>query len=259
MVYGINYADKAFKTAQRFNSLFFKIRGRVDKVIEFGPEDLDDAFISKNKYILSQKRGGGYWLWKPYIISKTLKNINSGDFIIYCDSGAIMINKAQILIDIMKRDEIDIMSFEIQEQANFWTKRDTYYLMDCDYLFNDNSHQICGGFSVVKKTDFTLIFFKELLELSQDERLITDLPNTCDKDNHPNFIEHRHDQSIFNLLLRKYQIKPYVDPSMSSKKNNLTWEQKEKSNYPQMFWLHRYSSFKGLVKYELKKYFNKMS
>ena len=34
----------------------------------YGPEDLDEEFVKKFKYILDYKRGGGYWLWKPYII-----------------------------------------------------------------------------------------------------------------------------------------------------------------------------------------------
>jgi len=254
MIYGINYANRTYRIAQIFNTIFFKFRGRVDKVIEFKPTDLDIDFIQKNQQILSQERGGGYWLWKPYIIYKTLEKINWGDYILYCDSGALMINKAQIFVDIMSRDKIDLMVFEIQHPANRWTKRDAYHYMDCEYLLDDDMHQICGGFSIVKKTDFTLKFFKELLEYSQDPRLITDQPNTCEKGNHPNFIEHRHDQSIFNLLLRKNQIRPYIDPSLSyQERESFVWEQHDKSTYPRMFWLHRYRNLKGFIKYEIKK------
>ena len=39
-----------------------------------------------------------------------------------------------------------------------------------------------------------------------DARIITDMPNVCGKQNYRGFIEHRHDQSIFSLLTKKYQV-----------------------------------------------------
>ena len=32
-------------------------------------------------------RGGGYWIWKPYIISKMLEQINENDILVYIDAG----------------------------------------------------------------------------------------------------------------------------------------------------------------------------
>ncbi len=37
--------------------------------------------------------------------------------------------------------------------------------------------------------------------------------------NHPGFIEHRHDQSVFSLLGKKYAITPYRDPCQSGNKS----------------------------------------
>ena len=45
------------------------------------------AFYSENKAILDLARGAGYWLWKPFIISETLKEMEEGDCLIYSDSG----------------------------------------------------------------------------------------------------------------------------------------------------------------------------
>jgi hypothetical protein len=36
-------------------------------------EEIDNDFKTKYNNILSLNRGGGYWLWKPYIINETLK------------------------------------------------------------------------------------------------------------------------------------------------------------------------------------------
>ena len=37
-------------------------------------ECLNDPYFHK---VFNEKRGGGYWLWKPYIIHKTLNNMNN--------------------------------------------------------------------------------------------------------------------------------------------------------------------------------------
>ena len=40
--------------------------------------------------------GRGYWwyMWKPYVIYKTLKSLNDGDLLFYGDSGMTIYNKA---------------------------------------------------------------------------------------------------------------------------------------------------------------------
>lgn len=45
-----------------------------DGTLLFSPEELaETAFFQKNEATLSQPRGAGYWLWKPYVISKVLE------------------------------------------------------------------------------------------------------------------------------------------------------------------------------------------
>ena len=40
------------------------------------------------------QRGAGYWIWKPYIIWKTLQDVEDGDIVCYIDS-ACLINKGK--------------------------------------------------------------------------------------------------------------------------------------------------------------------
>ena len=42
-------------------------------------KDIDPEFYAKNKFILNQPRGAGYWLWKHYIIKDALSRVNDGD------------------------------------------------------------------------------------------------------------------------------------------------------------------------------------
>ena len=51
---------------------------------------MDEQFRQKNQHILSQGRGAGYWLWKPYIIYKWLTDPSMEDdnsYVIYSDAG----------------------------------------------------------------------------------------------------------------------------------------------------------------------------
>lgn len=224
MITVINFADENFKKQQKYNTKSAYKFG-AHKVIEYSPKDIDIEFIKKYSHIFSQKRGFGYWLWKPYIILKTLEKINYGDYLFYCDSSAYFVNKIQYLIDTMIKDKQDILAFELPLIERQWTKRDAFILMGCDKEEFVNSNQILSGYILVKKNDFTLNFFREYFNFCKDYRILTDSPNELGYENYSDFIDHRHDQSIFSLLCKKYGIKPHRDPSQFG-----TWPNKYITN-----------------------------
>ena len=87
----INYADKQYEPARKWNTLTGRYIARFDKVYEYTPNDIDQSFAKLHHDILSQKRGNGLWLWKPYFVNKVLSNCSDGDIIFYCDSGSFFI------------------------------------------------------------------------------------------------------------------------------------------------------------------------
>ncbi len=211
----INYANDAFKEAQKVNTKTGKEVGGFDRVIEYSPKDIDKKFYEKNKHLLTKLRGGGYWLWKPYIILKTLqrKEVNKGDFIFYCDSGSYFIDKIDYLNTLCKKYNQDILPFgnkNVPLEKN-WTKRDAFILMKLEGDKYANSPQYGTGFIMIRKSSFSIKFFKEFLKYAQDKRIITDSPSTFGK-NYNGFKENRHDQSIFSLLCKKYNLKFFRQP-----------------------------------------------
>jgi len=209
----INYANVDFRKSQKLNTITGKKVGLFDKVISYSPKDIEPEFFERNKKILSQKRGNGYWLWKPYFIKKSLEVLNFGDFLFYCDSGAYFIKPITPLIDISLDCGQDIIVFELSHLEKIWTKRDAFILMDCDSPKYSESKQRLASYSLWKKSRFTMDLIHEFLCYSQDERIITDLENQCGHPNYPEFDENRHDQSIFSLLTKKYDLDAYRDPS----------------------------------------------
>lgn len=61
---------------------------RFKIIIENGTDDIEKTFIDVHKDIFKYKMENGLWLWKPYLIKKTLEKVDDGNIVFYCDSGA---------------------------------------------------------------------------------------------------------------------------------------------------------------------------
>ena len=220
----INFANSAFRESQRRNRKTGIEVGRFDKVVSYGPRNIDRIFYRKNKEILSQDCGAGYWLWKPYLVVKSLSHLDDGDFLFYCDSGSYFIEPIQPLIDICQETRQDVIPFELQLVEKDWTKRDAFILMACDTPEYTDSRQRLASFSLWKKSAFSVDFANQLLFYAQDVRILTNLENQMGYPNYPGFREHRHDQSVFSLLTKKHHLRAYRDPSQ--------WGNEESHEYP---------------------------
>lgn len=187
--------------------------GGFDKVIAFSPQDLDSNFVRKNERVLKQGRGVGYWLWKPYIIQKTLAALGPDDVLFYCDAGAFFIQPIDPYMEIMYKTGQSLIPFFIPHHIEkHWTKRDAFILMDCDTPAYSHTQQRIGGVHLWRRSAFTLRFVAEWLRYTEDRRIITDMPNQYGQPNYPDFREHRHDQSILSLLTKKYGLTAYKPP-----------------------------------------------
>ena len=209
----INYANSLVKTSQKINSATGLRVAGFDKVISYSPKDIDRNFYRRNRKILSQRRGNGYWLWKPYFIRKSLDLLDEGDLLFYCDSGLLFPSSIQPFTKAIEEANQQLLPFSLGENLleKTWTKRDAYILLGCDEPKYADSPQMVGGLHLWRKSKFATDFADEWLRYAQNERAITDMPNQLGKPNHPEFVEHRHDQSIFSLLVKKHGIKSYEE------------------------------------------------
>lgn len=217
MIVAINYADSTYREAQKFNTKTAYKFGKVDKVIEYGPEDIDVDFIEHNKetFKLNDKRAGKFGLWRPHIIMDALNQVEYGDYIFYSDSGSSFVKPVKILIDIMQKDNVDIMVFDMKENIEkAYTKRDIFIYLGCDENKYTDTAQRCSTFFLFKKTEGTLQFFKEYYDLTfEAPYLFTDEENRLGYPNYPEFIDTRHNQSVLSVLSKKYDVKAYWDLS----------------------------------------------
>lgn len=220
----INYADGGFYQSQRQNSESALSVGCLDKSIMCNKNDIDSEFLSEKAHILTQKRGAGYWLWKPYIILKHLKQLSENDYLIYTDSGMLFVDCIDNLLNI-EAENIEKSGMLFTETTQWipegppwkapieyeWTKRDTFILTKTDNENITHSTQLNAAFLIAKPCKRSFEFLEEWICFGSDVRAITDIGNCMGKNNYEGFVEHRHDQSIMSVLAKKYNFRTICD------------------------------------------------
>ena len=84
--------------------------------------------------------------------------------------------------------------------------------MGCDTPEFTDILQLTASFQICRKTDFALAFYEEHIKYSSVEQIVTDIPNTTGED-YPEYIAHRHDQSILTNLAVLHKVTLLQDPS----------------------------------------------
>lgn len=214
--YLLNFANHKFRFAQKI--LSSSAKPYFDEIIEVSPANIEEHFLKANEEILSHSMGNGYWLWKPYFILRALLSINDNDILFYIDSGNEIISDVTPLFKLL--DDCDVALFKNRDVNprgeiwinSTWTKADCFNLMGCcDDKFK-KGYQVNAGYIFLRKTPLAVKLIQEFLSHSCNKYIITDSANVSGH-NEPDFIAHRHDQSILSLLAIKHDIGLHDDPS----------------------------------------------
>lgn len=188
-----------------------------DHVYGFKEDDLkaDPEFWGEHRqFILMNPRGFGYWIWKAYLINKVMKEAQEDDVIMYCDCGnEIDVRKKDEiikLIDVVKKDGL-MATFPGKTDTTHideikWNKRDVLNFFEIDEhnpILTTKQRQ--ANPILVCKTSVTESFVNDWNSIGlNNNHFLNDYPSYAE--NFPEFVEHRHDQSIFSLLSKKYGI-----------------------------------------------------
>lgn len=204
----LTYASGNYRKAQRLNVQTGKWIAGFDRTIECGPEDIEEDFQKAHEDIFAYARGNGLWLWKPYLLLKTLEELEEGSLLVYLDAGAFWARSAQPVFEILERENLYVSDLPLVEKQ--FSKA---YVFDRMQMTEEQirSQQIQGTIIGVKKCGWTVAFIKEWLRLCCDAELLAPDRNPQGLDE--TFIAHREDQSILSCLCKTRGIKPHKDPT----------------------------------------------
>ena len=209
--YLISFGTKDFKNNIILKKFFAKKICGFDEFRFYSPDDLKSDFYQKYRSHFSNNKGYGYFIWKFYLILEVLKKINENDFLFYLDAGAIFLKSPNPLISTMRDYDLDYAGFGLPLLEINWTKKELFNHMKLDFKKYCMRNQLLANALPMFKTKKTINFFKNCFDLASNYNLIND--NIDRNIQNPEFIEHRHDQSIFSLSYQKKNMKILKDPS----------------------------------------------
>jgi hypothetical protein len=167
----------------------------------------DEEFWEDNKdFIENNSKGFGFWLWKPFLIKKTIDEMKDNDILLYLDCGCeIDCNERDYFLEclkIVKKDYIvGTLGKTLVENS---CKMDLLLHLDMNkekYL-RTKMHQ--AGANLILISEKTRKLIDEWYKLSLNYHLIDDSDSIIR--NLKAYEEHRHDQSIYCLLTKKYNL-----------------------------------------------------
>ena len=215
-IHFITYGDKNFEQSKERllrEAIAFQ---EFSSIKGYGPEDLPPAFQETYKEILSQSRGGGYWLWRPIILHHALSFLNENDILIYLDAGCTINpagkNRFYEYINALNtnKEEYGVLSFQMTgkrgagnlEIEKKWTTKQIFDHFQVDVETNDdvvNTGQYLGGILMMKKNAHLKQYMEKYLSaVLQNPLLCTDHYNQLNQVKE--FRENRHEQSIASVL-----------------------------------------------------------
>lgn len=156
---------------------------------------------------IKNTKGYGYYAWKFNILKYCYEN-EDYDYLLYLDAGSeININNKNIqefydLVEKCKENNFVVSVLKKEFLEKNWSKKITIEAIGCDDIYSTQFQSgfiLCNKSLIVKKIIDDAIYFSELdggILINNSEK------SGIDED----FVDHRHDQSILSLLLKKNKI-----------------------------------------------------
>ena len=214
----------------------------------------DEVFWKQHgAFIEANPRGYGYWLWKSYLILRTLSQLQENDVLLYVDAGCTLnvegLPQMEEYMNLVRQNFFGMVAFQLDSNCSIgkYTKRavlDWFHEKNAALgtesgtelgtelgtgsgtgrtnslersgreWFNDaieQSGQYIGGVVLLKKTSFTMQFMEKWYHMSHASNY-TWLNDTKIGEENPMFIDHRHDQSIYTLLIKTFEANHELPP-----------------------------------------------
>ncbi len=215
-IYFCSFASSEIKGSLHRIGVQAKSFRLFDKIFLYTEKELPDYGRIRCEKIIEKtgtRRGYAYWCWKPIILLDIFDKINEGDIVFYSDAGSHLNKrcKNKLIEYIQQAEKNDIWAIGLSEGTTdrVWCKKDTlkYFtsLIDSEIDFkkyNIDTAQIEAGTIIIKKSTYTINLLNQWNQLMDVSNIhLFDDSVSVEKES-AEFRQHRHDQSVFSLLLK---------------------------------------------------------
>lgn len=190
------------KQAQSYD-IFDKIIGLTDIDLQ---KKFPDFWKEHSNFISNNRRGYGYWVWKPFIIYETMKTMDKGDILLYLDCGCELNlqGKSRFMeyIELVKTNQRMLFHLEENHTERRWCKMDL--IRELGFDKEDKCllmPQAESGMQFYINNKENLKLLKDYCKYGSMYHLIDDSPSK--RTNFLEFEENRHDQSVLSLLFKR--------------------------------------------------------
>ena len=224
-VYLMSYADGPVYYLQNQNAMAASALNKgIDFILNYRRPHLEEAFLKKNHKIFKKHGPNGLWLWKPYLIYRQLQSLPEGAYLIYLDSNFIFRKPITPLLKNLETHDIILTeAFGVPQKLGQYTKGDVLEKLGCASEACRHLPLFAGGAFFIKNNARSRAFFKEWLDLCEQESLLDNGPSVFP--NFPEFLFHFHEGALLSTL---YHVRK--PPAVLLKMKNL---------YEYLYWAHR--------------------
>lgn len=195
----ISYGDACYrKSLQRLGDNA-KSLNIFDEVILYSEKDLPEEI--RNHELMNYRRGGGYWIWKPWIVLHTLERMDESDILVFSDSGNVLYpdKEWQKWFKIMKNHNGLFFCYAATMEERCRKNLLNYYGA---YPYMKRLYQIQSSIFLLGGGAKSLQTAKEWFDVMyQHPEFVMDVPENEKINESSRFIEHRHDQAVLSCVV----------------------------------------------------------
>jgi len=201
-IHFVTFSDKRF-SMERIKKQAI-LMNLFDTIHCLDEDDLEPEFWKKHCEFMKPTRGFGYWIWKSQVTKQVIDKLNDGDILIYADTGCHLnvegIPRLKEYIQMATDHPSGILSISVCHQEHKFTKADTMDSLGFTDIHSDQLMASTFVLYVCENSRKMVHLWNQIME--SDYHLIDDSPSILP--NSPGFIDHRHDQSVWSCIRKKY-------------------------------------------------------
>ena len=190
-----------------------------DEIVSYNEFDLGsmvDFWAVHGDFVEDNPIMYGYGIWKPYLVMKELEALEDGDILFYADSGCEFDldcenpkQEFEKILGKLKDNKLKFIATLCDDSCdNNLNKMDTVCHLEMENHPGLLTEQIQATAFVLEKCERTVEMVKEWYALCCNYHLINDDESVCP--NRPDYDDHRHEQSVLSLLLKKREFYPIL-------------------------------------------------